>query len=988
MTLDDVTPAPDTPGDLPVDPETSFHPESLRGGVPDSSAGEAFDSGAEDGPRHKSPGVTTIPYDPAPDTVERPRPVPPSGLTPLSHRFVFRQPIASGGHGEVWEALQVSLRRIIAVKRIKEDNLTSSEQLALEWAFHQEALTAAHLEHPNIVPVYDLGQDEFGRPLLAMKRVKGSLWNDLIRQDFRTLPTYDYLLTHLPVLIQVAQAVAFAHSHGILHRDLKASQVMIGRHGEVLLMDWGLAMAYQPEQSEAANSPLFENRDSPLFHPTNPAGTPSCMAPEQTEKSPERLGPWTDVYLLGGILYHLLTGRCVHSAADSETAFRQASEGRVIPPEQAAPEREIPRVLSELALRALALEPRDRDLTAWDFAFALRDYLTGADKRRESLQLHAQVAEQLDSADIRYAALTEALNQLDRCLVLWPENRPAEQLRRSVLGRYARAALANRDLTLARLQAERLPKDPEQQLLLREINELEEHQRRQDELLEQAYRQAHHERDIAEQARQRAEHMRSRAENLVQFLLGDLHRDLWPIGRLDLLYRVAKKSLEYFDSLPESESTDSVLHNRAIAYLRIGDVLSDQGKKLEAGEAYRKARDIMRQLVEREPEKTEWNRTLADSHESHGQVLYYQGNTAEALFEHTKALGIREWIAQRFPEDSAIHKDVASSRHRMGVVFWRQQDLQRALAFHLDALETYRRLTRDTPEDLSLLASTAWALSTLGNVHRDLGQLDEAVEVTREGLAIRESLAAREPNNTVRLDDVLWTRSNLALLLLLQSKLEESLELFRKDMELRRQLVKADPENVVRLNSLTFCMSLAAEVLFALNRIGEAEFIVTECLELSKSLMGRDSASSQAVAAHARLSGQLAEYLAAQQRWEEAEPHMRTAGEIARKAVEKAPHSVMSIKVLIVNLVLGGRVAMQKGDNQLASESWEEAWRLLQSLKITDQELDVLDLNAQLLLLRQSPDEAAGFIERLRARRWITPTLRAVCRETGYPLAD
>lgn len=986
MTLEDVTPVPGAPGDLPVDAEASYNPrESKSGGFVPGVVG-VFASDPNADVKCKNPGITTLPYEPAPDTVERPRPAPPSGLTPLSHRFAFRQPIASGGHGEVWEALQVSLRRVIAVKRIKEDNLTPAEQLALEWSFHQEALTAAHLEHPNIVPVYDLGQDESGRPLLAMKLVKGSLWNDLLRQDFRALPTYEYLVTHIPILIQVAQAVAFAHSHGIVHRDLKASQVMIGRHGEVLLMDWGLAMAYQPEQSEAANSPLFDNHDSPLFHPTNPAGTPSCMAPEQTEKSPARLGPWTDVYLLGGMLYHLLTGRCVHSAADSESAYRLAAKGHVIAPEQAAPGREIPKALSELAMRALAAEPDQRVVSAWEFAFALRDYLTGADKRRESLQLHAQVAEQLEASDVGYAALTEALNQLDRCLVLWPENRAAEQLRRSVLGRYAWAALANRDLTLARLQAERLPRDPEQQLLVREITEQEEHQRHQDELLEQAYRQARHERDVAEEARQRAEHMRSRAENLVQFLLGDLHRDLWPIGRLELLHRVTKKSLEYFDSLPESESTDSVLHNRAIAYLRIGDVLSDQGKKPEAGEAYRKARDIMRLLVARDPEKIEWNRTLADSHESHGQVLYYQGKTAEALFEHTKALGIREWIVQRFPEDPAMLKNVASSRHRMGIVFWRQQDLQRALAFHLDALETYRRLAPDHPDDTALQASMAWTLSTLANVYRDLGQLDEAVKVTREGLALRESLAAREPNNTVRLDDVLWTRSNLALLLLLQSELEESLEMFRKDMEMRRQLARADPENVVRLNSLTFCMSLAAEILFALNRVGEAESLITECIEVSKSLIGRDSASSQAVAAHARHNGQLAEYLAARQRWEDAEPYIRTAGEIARKAIEIAPHSVMSIKVLIVNLVLSGRAAQHNGDIQKARECWEEAWRLLQSLKITDQELDVLDLNAQLLLLRQTPDQAAGFIERLAARRWITPTLRCVCGETGYAL--
>src|SRR5690606_21487394 len=101
--------------------------------------------------------------------------------------------------------------------------------------FQQEAVITANLEHPNIVPVYDLGVDSDGRPLLAMKLVRGTPWDLLIDADFKELVTDEYLAKHLPILLSMCQAVAFAHSRRIIHRDLKPSQVMVGEFGEVLL---------------------------------------------------------------------------------------------------------------------------------------------------------------------------------------------------------------------------------------------------------------------------------------------------------------------------------------------------------------------------------------------------------------------------------------------------------------------------------------------------------------------------------------------------------------------------------------------------------------------------------------------------------------------------------------------------------------------------------------------------------------------------------
>ena len=289
--------------------------------------------------------------------------IPAGDARPNPRRFILRKKIAEGGCGEVWEALQVSLERSIAVKRLKENPPKGNESGWGEWqrrefGFRHEASTAAQLEHPNIVPIYDLGEDEMGRPLLAMKRVRGQQWDTIMREDFHLLRAADFLARHLPILIQAAQAVAFAHSKGVIHRDLKPSQIMIGRFGEVLLMDWGLALGFERIEDWKCSLHYAKMRGAPIDSPINPAGTSSYMAPEQTDESPAGLGPWTDVYLLGGVLYRLLTGRCPHSAPDSKTAFLLAREGNVLAPEEISPNREIPGELSILAMKSLARPPR------------------------------------------------------------------------------------------------------------------------------------------------------------------------------------------------------------------------------------------------------------------------------------------------------------------------------------------------------------------------------------------------------------------------------------------------------------------------------------------------------------------------------------------------------------------------------------------------------------------------------------------------------
>ena len=361
----------------------------------------------------------------------------PTGLAQAeSSEYRLVKLIGRGGMGEVWEAVQASLGRVVAVKRLTPRRLLGKSGQAHQAEFRQEAMLYARLQQPNIVPVYDLGVDEAGASLLAMKLVEGDTWDTVPERDFPQLSPPDFLGRHVPILVGVAQAVAFAHSRGIIHRDIKPSQVMLGEFGEVLLTDWGL-----PTRATA----------------TNPSGTPALMAPEQTEDTAHNLGPWTDVFLLGATLYLLLTGSYPYSSPESDESFRRAATHQLERPEQRAPDRQIPEDLADLAMEAMAFRPEDRVASAQRFIGRLQDYLTGVGRGSRAEVLATDARALLDEGANGYAAYSGALAACAEALHLWPECEAAARVAERAHIQYARAALDNGELILARLQAKSLP---------------------------------------------------------------------------------------------------------------------------------------------------------------------------------------------------------------------------------------------------------------------------------------------------------------------------------------------------------------------------------------------------------------------------------------------------------------------------------------------------------------------------------------------------
>ncbi|HEY3900973.1 MAG TPA: protein kinase [Chthoniobacter sp.] len=347
--------------------------------------------------------------------------------------------IARGGMGVILQTRDLRIRRTVAMKVMKTSNQFSRENVL---RFIDEAQLTGQLEHPNIVPVYELGIDDQGEIFYTMKFVKGTTLDDVLRgiRNARQKTIEKYPLgTLLTIFQKVCDAVAYAHSKSIVHRDLKPENIMIGSFGEVLVMDWGLAKNMTSQRKEGAEPAPAEPASMPVPVPaissTKPVddlrgfetmhglivGTPPYISPEQARGELDRIDERSDIYVLGGILYAILAlrppveGESVHevvekivtSAIAPPSSFNQPprkstpakavnGDGQI--PETASslvfahcPGKRIPDGLSAVVMKALALDPGDRYQNVEDLQADVEAYQGGfaTKAERATMMKHA-----------------------------------------------------------------------------------------------------------------------------------------------------------------------------------------------------------------------------------------------------------------------------------------------------------------------------------------------------------------------------------------------------------------------------------------------------------------------------------------------------------------------------------------------------------------------------------------------------------------------
>ncbi len=332
--------------------------------------------------------------------------------------YIIIGTLAVGGMGTVYEARQTATNRTVALKHMRKDLPQHDGALAF---FLSEAFVTAHLEHPNIVPVHDFGRDTDQRPFYVMKHIRGEEWAKTIEAKSET--------ENLGILLKVCDALAFAHSRGVVHLDLKPENIMIGEFGEVIVMDWGTAAGILPH---APAEPL--RRNELIF------GTPAYMAPEMAKGDVMDIGLTTDIYLLGGVLHRILTGEPPHSGSTQDEALGEAVRN-VLHRKTCTGE------LMDIALKALSTDPAKRYQNVNELKTALQDYHTHAASLAISRRATEHLAKAAETAD--YGDYDWAILQFKEALAQWAGN---EQARTGWLAArlgYARAAFENSNFDLA-----------------------------------------------------------------------------------------------------------------------------------------------------------------------------------------------------------------------------------------------------------------------------------------------------------------------------------------------------------------------------------------------------------------------------------------------------------------------------------------------------------------------------------------------------------
>lgn len=294
-------------------------------------------------------------------------------------KYIVDKQIGLGGMGVVLETVDQDIRRKVAMKVMLP---TQKNNIILIKRFLEEAQITGQLEHPNIVPIYEIGIDDNSKAYFTMKLVRGetleSVINKIANNDRAYLKKYT-LGALVQMFMKVCDGISYAHHKGVLHRDLKPDNIMLGDFGEVMVMDWGISKVLGREDIYPEDSPLsFRVKDSDFRTIDGQIlGTPSYMSPEQARGEVSELDERMDIFSLGAILYNILTYHPPYEGTSSQEKLSKAQTHDVIPPDIRAPKNNIPVELSAICMKAMAFDKKDRYSKVSDLKNDLQLYLDG-----------------------------------------------------------------------------------------------------------------------------------------------------------------------------------------------------------------------------------------------------------------------------------------------------------------------------------------------------------------------------------------------------------------------------------------------------------------------------------------------------------------------------------------------------------------------------------------------------------------------------------
>lgn len=549
---------------------------------------------------------------------------------PKEPEYELLKKLGEGGMGLVFMARQRSIDREVALKMLKPKTAKDPEQRA---KFLTEAVVTGDLDHPNIVPIYDVGASPDDALFYAMKKVEGTPWLDVVLEKS--------LEENLDILMRTADAVGFAHSRGVVHRDLKPENVMLGAFNEVLVMDWGLAYSTEGFQKSAS-----------ITESTSMGGTPAYMAPEMATGPIKKIGPRSDVYLLGAILFEVVTGKPPHAGKNAMKCLMSAARNKIRDTDNERTKRNDPTgELLKIAMKAMATKLEERYQSVEEFQAGIRDYQS----HTESITLTLRALEELREAKEKqdYDLFSRARFGYEEALNLWGNNKHAQKGLLDTKLAYAMCAQAKGDFDLG--------------MSLLNV-EIPEHKALHDELLDAKNTVLARERQLEEQKAARARMRRIMTVGTVAALIMMSGLAGWAYMERE---EAVKQRLIAVESEKEAKRQEGIAKEQKViaeanekkAVVARNDAIEAQKQEAEQRELAEKAKDaaLLAQKKEAEQrilaEKAKDAALLAQKKEAE-QRLIAQANEVEAKKNAAEALR-QKGIAQENEKKAVIARNDA-----------------------------------------------------------------------------------------------------------------------------------------------------------------------------------------------------------------------------------------------------------------------------------------------------------------------------------------
>ncbi len=818
------------------------------------------------------------------------------GTIPRRENWRLERRIGEGGFGEVWRARHRAtgeprvfkfcfdgrrlraLRREVTLLRLLREALGARQDIAhiLDW----------NLDDP---PCFLETEYNESGDLPSWAESRGGLAEVSLE-------------TRLEIVAEVAEALAAAHSVGILHKDVKPANVLIASdldgRPHVRLSDFGIGLLTEPGRLSAEGIIALGLTDAST-DAAGETGTLRYLAPELI--AGKRPTIQSDVYSLGVLLYQMVV----------------ADFSRVLAPGW---HREV-----------------DDELLCDDLA----RFVDGVPERRPASTL--EVAERLRSLEPRRQRLV-AERRARR-----EEQRMAEAFERT---RRRRRWLAASAVVTA--------------IVLAVVAVF-------------AWR-AERDRRRAAAARQDAELRRGQAESLIGFMLGDLRRQLEPIGRLAILREVGDEALEYFAAVPEEDLSDEESRHRARTFYQIGSVRQELGDFPAAGEAFGKALDLARDRVAREPGDDEWQFEL-------GQSLFWVGNyyLQERDFDRAQEyfqgyLEIAERLVARDPRRDDWQLELAYAHSNLASVLDARGESAAALVELAPSVAVLEGLLERQPDHAVWQLELSHVLSKIGSLRKAEGDLTGAAQSFEATLAILHRSADQAPDDAALKRYLATAHNHLGDLLEDLGDPHRALEHYRADLELTESLAGSDPESATAKRELAVSHHEVGRLHQRLGDLTLAGEHFLAAAELTGDLVARDPEHTmwrlEAASSHQALASlRLAEGLT-QRALEEVEEAMALLEPLAQTAPEDTRGRLLRSETLWVL----GRVWEVRGEGPAARAAWDRAVRIIEPLAREQRDLRFLEIWVLALLALDRLDQARPVAEELYARGFREPRFLELCR--------